>query len=1245
MAEGKPEVPIQKTPEQIQNQVKWAQAVGHKDCKPFSVENFAKADHQTIKKAIELDQKALDEMPEHKRRISYSPVIVNYGNYLANLRTLRRLQKEQIGQAMKDVPSDITPKEHYLQSITYPQEFTRQFVEGLQSGSSKRFFTDEQVNEATKTEEGFKTLVKEIIVKNPSSYSWYSEEIDAFFAPEERKELMLTIAKVDPASFLEVIGKQSELFTDPELKTLISQAVAANTYGIPAYNRLADPEISKLFTKKELRSMVLGVLGKVTASSLGDSATKVYVLEGILTKADVANQIMTHLRSDSSYSRSSVISTIKSLSEYLDENQLEEARQNTFEFFINTTGLYVLYIARDLEGILTKEQLKEITQVRLAKCPGEFSANYEIVKEHLSVEERKKFIEEATSNKVDAVFNNVGLQLELLNDEDLPEHTKRIFFEKLFRDYPQTVSLHHFQDMLKIFSPEDTEKTVKKIVEAQPFYAFDSIQYWIKFISDDLTIQKQYLSSLISQTSGFSFAVGYAGNRQFQKLFTQEEMKSFIYQQLGLGAEGAFINLSSIRKVLGSDKEFRHFIDQAIIQDPYGILGRFDRLAYLYKPNEVIEIVGKARMDIKGIAACLDNLSYWGPSVPKDYVRNFLLTYAPIYSETIWGRLETCLEYIEEAEQYSFIQNLININPANGIRVISIINKLFPDITEAQILQIGQVNTEVLRFAPLNLGEFYKDYPRLTDERAKRALLKDVADIYNYISYIQYFGLTDSLLNAQRVERKPGQLVPLPKARELELLSVFQSFALLKSRNPDLLKDENLGNSVDEAGMILLGKLSEHIGIGKQITQEDTRRFFAVMQTPAPFTIYYLEHEVSPEHKKILGEMFNAILEGNFHIWKFAAESEEHFNIIKAQKLIPEKLSYEQYQIWAKDAETTLFDSLSASAESVIDSIRDLITNNDEHLGFSRTDLSGCPLDQIASGVQVSLAKSGQALAQINRQLLDLRKGGKSDSDEFNSVLLRRGEIEQERNAKLKLRNILKIILLRPEELVSGYFRDKSDLTKKVGLIADTLEQLKDQSPPEAAFVFETINQLVDNFYAVTQEKQNLTTIDSSNPKVMMEIGENPVSSCQHYAHGSHNDCLIGYSDPNTKILIIRNDKGSVIARSIFRLLTDSEGNPSLHLERIYTAVSSPAIPRSLYTHAYKKAAEMGVRLYVTMSEQSEDQGKTRTYLPEGFNLDKSGLELNSFASRTPKVYVDSAQGIRSFGQYTIKNLAEVRAD
>lgn len=337
---------------------------------------------------------------------------------------------------------------------------------------------------------------------------------------------------------------------------------------------------------------------------------------------------------------------------------------------------------------------------------------------------------------------------------------------------------------------------------------------------------------------------------------------------------------------------------------------------------------------------------------------------------------------------------------------------------------------------------------------------------------------------------------------------------------------------------------------------------------------------------------------------------------------------------------------MSVDSSNVAQYINQYLRDNLEHLAISHiiNSIAGTTelelYGDLLQGVQDRIRQVGQELHGINQQLNIVRRGGQSDLVE--GLSRSKEEREQERKEILRARSLIRLMTLDPTEVSAGAFLEGKDKKQKGDSLFLFLDRLREQALPEDRFVYEEVRNLLNQVHNQEEGSQNIYCTDSSNPKVMLEIGQVPVVSCQSYDGGSYNECLLGYSEPNTKILIVRNEKGNVIARSIFRLLSTPEGKPALHVERIYKAVASEAIGRIVYTQAVKKAEEMGVPVAVSKISQTETGNMEEAAKARGFSLAPVKYSLKSLASRAPSVYVDSAGG-STHGEYELRDLLELR--
>ena len=166
-------------------------------------------------------------------------------------------------------------------------------------------------------------------------------------------------------------------------------------------------------------------------------------------------------------------------------------------------------------------------------------------------------------------------------------------------------------------------------------------------------------------------------------------------------------------------------------------------------------------------------------------------------------------------------------------------------------------------------------------------------------------------------------------------------------------------------------------------------------------------------------------------------------------------------------------------------------------------------------------------------------------------------------------------------EVVSGKLHNENGRPTQA-TIAETLDRLAaTDGLRQSSETFDQLRGMLNSYAATTTtDIGRIVVSDVDDYQTTIEIGANPVGSCQHYESGSFNEGLLGYFEPGVKIITVRNDNGGLIARAILRLAFDPDGSPAMVLEPTYTSQASNDIEGAVKDHAKAKAASMGIRLY-----------------------------------------------------------------
>lgn len=1119
------------------------------------------------------------------------------------------------------------------------REAILQALQPYEALSLMKEFTDEQIEEAKSSEEKFHDVLNQACVNNPEIIFKILGEIPDFWNQEQVREHINSLLEYKPEAIIKNFSRIKNYESPEEQKQLIREALSRVQYKevvIKCY--FSNPDIIAQFDPAELREMVLEPTKRAGSYSFPNDHLDEFVSKGILFPSDVREMYLRMLSREDWYIQDEGVF----VKYFTEEEDLKNLKEMLWKAMVRKNKPIDLGHLETYDSLFSEEEKAEILREQISKFPEEGVRYIELMLKHLTPEETRQNVLNALPKKESSLYYHnwrIVLEKKILTPEEEMELWRNAIEAR------PTVALSYIDEYLKFFPQPEHSKIILGIVENMGGTdAMEEVEKWIRFIPEEN--RKEVVQNSILSENNYSFVKKYLDSAkivdsEFAKLFNREEIRSLLDRQLELGMKGIFSNLKSIREFLGSDKSFKEFLSTAILKEPDKILDSLQQIKYLYQPNEIKDLIDTVSTDRRGIVACFSNFEEWSFILGKDYVWQFLNKVKTETPYFILENLSKVINYVPREEREKFIMDIIMAAPPVAYFLNSEIQKYMPEMTSQKILEVAQGDSERMQYAPKTLTEIYKRVAKMPNVSEAEPLLREAFDLYESINSIQNKGYDSAFKKIKNTE-------DISQKMESRVLETFKCLAML-SEAEGAINQERVEkiNGISDAEHILFQQLSERMNLGREITKEDSERFMAEMETPVPFLTYYLQYEKSPAHKKILSEMFDAILNGTYNEWKYGSPTEEGLQEMKDKKLLPEFLTLEQYISWQQDDSTDLFESLASDSEMVSREIRRIILDNTEHIKNSVlekwSDNPETGLNELAK----ELANLGQESALVNKELGLLRKTDLALDPEgakrAEMLARRKEELETQKRMLVTGRSILRILNLLPQEISGGYLLEGTDRKKKGDKILSVLDGLKRNIPEEGQFVLENISKVLDQFKNQGQTKQNLRCIDSSRPKHLFEIGAKPVSSCQHYGHGSRNDCLLGYSEPGTKILILENEQGNIVARSVFRILSKTNGEPGGHTERIYASSASFGIARSIYTHASKKGELGKISIYTSRSNQDEEGVETGVTIPSGFDFVRTTEKLHSQNSRAPKVYVDSAGGARSFGKYTIEDLLEIK--
>lgn len=373
-------------------------------------------------------------------------------------------------------------------------------------------------------------------------------------------------------------------------------------------------------------------------------------------------------------------------------------------------------------------------------------------------------------------------------------------------------------------------------------------------------------------------------------------------------------------------------------------------------------------------------------------------------------------------------------------------------------------------------------------------------------------------------------------------------------------------------------------------------------------------------------EALHAYLSGNYDEWRFFADfndSEKAFEHFQENGILPQGLSRTQYAQWVEESSTNLDAILEISANHIVSHINDIFRQAIENHHIDQTDLD-INTEELLSDY-AGLVQPLRSLSERFKQLKSKADSQGLSSDE--SV-----EYDEIRSVQVELRNSMKAKQAKIEaQLFLQKLRNVSiaDISSKVIHIGTReitykagfrlLRQHYNEHAPEFS---RDIDRMEETFFSRSSEisRTQLFVSDAVDFETMLMIGENPVPSCQSYKGDvEYNRGLLSFiGDPNVKMVQVRSDDGTFIARSALRLMQAADGTPILYAEDVYSTNAHPKIREAVARFVQQKADSLGIR-YSIHGRHGSDR-----------------IVLKQTGSRSPFVYTDNGGGLRRHGIFSI---------
>lgn len=773
--------------------------------------------------------------------------------------------------------------------------------------------------------------------------------------------------------------------------------------------------------------------------------------------------------------------------------------------------------------------------------------------------------------------------IEYLGPESGLEYEKR---RQIFEDYVTSKDgwgfcdgfggmLRGFETVKELFPDEADQWLRNGLQAAEPGRLAVEAPLWLDLLGIPVPEQKDYLTQFLLQKRGATQALEELGRistgvvtHSAHLCFSQQELHDFAMQILDSDSTDIFYqySLSILENFLPAETLSKH-ITATARKTPELVLASLTPFCIKYLARDEIEnlLDYAVRNNHVGFKHTDRNdtevmVKFIGKDRYKRLVCD-LLDFGQSYNLTDSGEgLGGWVEVFSEYEKNEIMEHIYKTNPF----ILLPIGGYDGSARMAAIEAIDHVvpNLSQLRLAPKALPKLWQRYKQAVsagdydNEYSYHEALRKLCD---QTAVIRQYGLEDTALRLVANTKRTVE-------NEQQILGALAALV----RNGATAEDLAGVDTITQLQEKLLADIAKLVGDTGEVSET---ALHAAFPNPIPLYIYADMWKRSPEQTAFLSDMMRGISQDGFAAWRSGEADPANFERFVEAGILPGGLDHEQYREWSADHAFAA--EVTETSGNNIEHLSNLVNMNAQHLA----DMPPLLWEQPGNR-QHRLLRLKDKRRELGQQLELAHASG----DTKQAFELRRA-----------------MDAVNVHQAVAKLLDAHANGTANAKTTHASLRKLQALLPEQDKFV---VSQLAQAMEASSLE--TLSTDDNANAQTWIEIGEKPVRSCQHYDGGSYNAGLVGYTEPNVRIVVARNEKNSIVGRSILRLMATSEGQPALMLEPIYAAAAPAQVTHAIQTHARKIAALLGTSIFTQVEAGKETE-----------QLHTSGL-------RAPATYSDS---------------------
>ena len=1142
--------------------------------------------------------------------------------YLSDLP--RQLRGDRFGSA-EMVSGDFSPMSLLLLA---------NFHDKSMNYSSPEPLSIESLTKASRSTEGLFLVLDEVLAEQGRNRLNGLEELVILKGVSETVKIVETEAEISPVTVLNyskrIVGAIGQENSQEIIGRTVDAVIADESSRINAYDLIAEESFSQMLNPEQIEGLVLKTAKESSAytaliwNSDPNVPNKTYIAtlieSGKITEAQVVDGIMSIVENDPYINESfwesledyesliqgagKIIDVQTYVADGIIDGRINITRLSSMNFFsskekneitkqfIEKQPSRISYAIPQISELIPPNELHDIFIAHandldygvLIKCVVSLPENT------VSTEEKRTALRNAAKKQSD-IFVDIGALIAILPDE-----AKDIINKSLLNS-SSSISKH----------------------------AIRSLKEWLPIMELDQQGQRDLVKSLILKSNSMDFLseeiIFDEGELSFEvitSLLSKDELLELTQLTLETTSFLGTYNVDRMIEFFGED-QVRSWAIMCFEKNPtttLTILEHSDIFTSEHTKNFILSLAESNPRTLVRFTKLIEN------NLSKDELIGLLekiIVIDPVDAAKNASRLFS--EGVIDKFQLDMIfQNILEVNP---IALLSYLETGYfsseeekPSMNAEEIMNSAK-SSELTKFAPDWFNLFFEKVSKGSE--SNRSIWKSKAGVAfkNIASIRQKF--TGDGFSVKKISTKSSdQLATLSKLAFLADNGSAEALGIALAAE----SVEAIDNAVYQTIESLLHRSIEGEG------REQMRRSLD------SFATYLSAFSGSPEHLSILSSIVSSSSEESYRDFRLGSELD--LPDLIANGLMPTNITVEQHRKWREDISIVRSEQLVMESEDVSRAIRAIIADNLSQMNFSLDLISAEP-----TKIDSDIAKLGKDLARLRIEKKESLQSSPETPQEL-TIALETAEVELEKRQLLQL--LRKVGDLKPEEIISRSIIDeKGAKTQSVDSLLDRIKKLMSKRGLDQKTQLSVINigQIIDSYTSLHEGVKNLSVEDTIDLQTTLEIGANPVGTCQNYATGEYRECLLGYTDPNTKIIVVR-EEGRIIARTIFRLLEDTEGDPALHVETIYSQNPSPIITDLILSLANQKATDMGgIPLFVSKVSQDAEGVEQQAKLSSGFKLSPTPDTLVARKMRAPEVYVDSSKGPRQ-GSYDLAGLQRV---